>query len=59
MDSKLREVQEWAQAKIDAGQEPPWAWYLYMKLVETIKAIRAGRAATKPFQIDDETQFPM
>lgn len=45
MDEKLREVREWAQQKITSGQEPPWAWYQYMKLIETVDAILAGGAA--------------
>jgi len=42
----LARVREWASAKIQAGSEPPWAWYQYMKLVETIDAIGASMAAT-------------
>lgn len=41
----LREVRQWAKAKIDGGQEPPWAWYQYMKLLETIDAILGASAA--------------
>ena len=26
--------------------EPPWAWYRYMKLIETIDAIQASTACT-------------
>ena len=50
MDTKptaeLRRVRDWAHEKIDAGSEPPWAWYQYMKLIETIDAIFAGTAVT-------------
>ncbi len=42
IDFKLREVRAWAQAKIDAGQEPPWAWFQYMKLIETTDIILNG-----------------
>lgn len=49
IDAGLREVLAWAQAKVDTGQEPPWAWYQYMKLIEAIEAIQAGRrAVTQP-----------
>jgi len=41
----LNNVRVWAQDKINAGQEPPWAWYQYMKLVETIDAIQASMGA--------------
>ena len=32
--TQLKELKEWAWAKIDRGHEPPWAWYQYMKLIE-------------------------
>jgi hypothetical protein len=48
MRDELTKVRAWAKAKLDAGQEPPWAWYQYMKLVETIDAILAGMDATIP-----------
>ncbi|MCW3473443.1 hypothetical protein [Limobrevibacterium gyesilva] len=50
MDDELRRVRDWAQAKLDAGQEPPWAWYQYMKLVEAIDAILAGYQALIPME---------
>jgi hypothetical protein len=42
----LEHVRCWAKAKIDTGNEPPWAWYQYMKLVETIDAIVEGQSAS-------------
>ena len=42
---ELQATREWAQGKIKAGQEPPWAWYQYMKLIETLDAIIAGMGA--------------
>jgi hypothetical protein len=45
--SHLEALREWAQDKIDAGEEPPWAWYQYMKLVETADAILRGFSATR------------
>ena len=47
MENSLREIQEWAKTKIASGQEPPWAWYQYMKLIETVDAILGGMATTK------------
>ena len=44
--AELNRVREWAQEKISAGSEPPWAWYQYMKLIETVDAINDGTAAT-------------
>ena len=46
MMGKLQEVRAWAQGKIDARQEPPWAWYQYMKLIETCDTILASMNAT-------------
>jgi len=43
---ELNRVREWAQEKISAGSEPPWAWYQYMKLIESVDAILEGMAAT-------------
>ena len=43
---ELDRVRAWADDKLTAGQEPPWAWYQYMKLRETLDAILAGMAAT-------------
>lgn len=42
MRSKLEDIRGWADAKIASGQEPPWAWFQYMKLRETLDAILAG-----------------
>jgi hypothetical protein len=36
---ELSAVLEYAKAKIASGNEPPWAWYQYMKLIETCEAI--------------------
>lgn len=46
--AQLQRLKEWAQEKIQAGGEPPWAWYQYMKLVEVADAILAGMAAVSP-----------
>jgi hypothetical protein len=48
MREELERVRAWAQEKVQGGAEPPWAWYQYMKLIETVDAILAGRAATVP-----------
>lgn len=53
MEFELKKVREWAQSKIDAGQEPPWAWYQYMKLIETTDAILASfQATTENLQLE-------
>ena len=44
MREELERIREWADAKIQGGSEPPWAWYQYMKLIETIDAILMGMA---------------
>ena len=42
MRTELEQIREWANAKIASGQEPPWAWFQYMKLRETLDSILAG-----------------
>jgi hypothetical protein len=44
--AQLQSVRDWANEKAQGGQEPPWAWFQYMKLVETLDAILAGMAST-------------
>jgi hypothetical protein len=44
IESCLVSVRNWAREKIEAGREPPWAWYQYMKLVDAVDSIRRGRA---------------
>jgi hypothetical protein len=38
----LERVRDWAVSKLATGEEPPWAWYQYMKLHETLDAILDG-----------------
>jgi hypothetical protein len=45
----LNNVLEWSKAKIRIGNEPPWAWYQYMKLNETIEAILKGMASIESY----------
>jgi hypothetical protein len=45
MREELERVRAWADSKIATGEEPPWAWYQYMKLRETLDAILSGMAA--------------
>ena len=44
----LRAVREWANAKLATGEEPPWAWYQYMKLREVLDTILSGMDAVMP-----------
>ena len=39
----LKKIRQWADDKIATGEEPPWAWFQYMKLRETLDAILGGR----------------
>lgn len=39
---ELQRLRDWADEKINTGAEPPWAWYQYMKLRETLDALLAG-----------------
>ena len=59
MKQDLERVREWAQAKVQGGEQPPWAWYQYMKLIETVDAILAGMAATIPMgSLQQSQQHP-
>lgn len=55
---ELMRIREWAHDKIDAGSEPPWAWYQYMKLVETVDTILEGMdvTTTESSQQSDQRQ---
>ena len=48
IDKCLVVLKNWAERRIRSGNEPPWAWYQYMKLVETVAAIQTGRASVSP-----------
>jgi hypothetical protein len=51
MDKKqLEDVRNWADAKLATGDEPPWAWYQYMKLREALDAIIAGMDCSAPLE---------
>ena len=52
----LLRIQSWAKEKIAQGNEPPWAWYQYMKLIETIQALQAGMAATTTRESSPESE---
>ena len=44
--AELQRVLDWANEKLATGDEPPWAWYQYMKLRETLEAIISGMGTT-------------
>jgi len=46
MREELEKVRSWANDKLSAGHEPPWAWFHYMKLRETLDQILAEMAST-------------
>jgi hypothetical protein len=46
MREELQKVRDWANKKLATGDEPPWAWFQYMKLRETLDQILAGQDAT-------------
>ncbi len=52
----LERVREWANAKLATGEEPPWAWYQYMKLRETLDAILAGMDAKCVVTVPEDSQ---
>lgn len=52
----LERMRSWADAKIATGEEPPWAWYQYMKLRETLDAIIAGMASTQAIRLVHDSE---
>lgn len=48
MEKELNKILSWAKDKIHSGNEPPWAWYQYMKLIETVETIQQSMASTNP-----------
>ena len=48
IDRCLELCRHWAEGRVATGTEPPWAWYQYMKLIETVTAIQTSRAAASP-----------
>jgi hypothetical protein len=56
--TELNTLREWAHNKIDAGSEPPWAWYQYMKLIEAIDAILGGMAVTTTENSQQPAEHP-
>lgn len=54
----LERIHEWASDKIGAGNEPPWAWYQYMKLRETIDAILAGMGVVSTTASSPQSEQP-
>jgi hypothetical protein len=52
----LEKVRQWASDKLATGEEPPWAWYQYMKLRETLDALIEGQEATTPLGSPESEQ---
>jgi hypothetical protein len=48
IDKCLELCRHWAEGRVATGNEPPWAWYQYMKLIETVTAIQMSRASASP-----------
>ena len=56
MRDELERVRQWASAKIQGGSEPPWAWYQYMKLIETVDALLQGMDATVTMESSQQSE---
>lgn len=54
----LQKVREWAHEKIAAGEEPPWAWYQFMKLRETLDAIISGMDCVTTENLQQSAEHP-
>lgn len=48
MEMLLKKIKVMAKAKIATGEEPPWAWYQYMKLIDAADAILDSIGHTSP-----------
>ena len=58
MKEELQKIRDWADAKIKTGKEPPWAWYQYMKLIETADALLAGMECVTTENSQQSEQHP-
>jgi hypothetical protein len=56
MKKQLTELRALAQAKIATGQEPPWAWFQYMKLIEVADAILGGQACVTTMESSRQSE---
>src|SRR5262245_32557281 len=56
IDRCLALCRDWAEDRVASGNEPPWAWYQYMKLIETVAAIQTSRAAVSAGEPQAEPQ---
>ncbi len=54
----LHEIRDWVNNKLEAGQEPPWAWFQYMKLRENLDAILESQGATKTENLLQSVSHP-
>jgi len=59
IDRCLALCRGWAEGRIASGNEPPWAWYQYMKLIETVTAIQTSRAAVAGAPGSVQTAVPV
>jgi len=62
-EQELQRVLDWTKEKLATGNEPPWAWFQYMKLQENLEAIISGIQASKLPDylsvVEDDIQMPM
>lgn len=47
---ELALVLDWTKQQLRDDSNPPWAWYQYMKLQETIEVIMGGAESTTPME---------
>jgi len=55
MRAELQQIRDWADTKLAAGEEPPWAWFQYMKLREVIDDTLAGMGVVDESASQTET----
>lgn len=54
---QLEAVLEWAKKKIASGEEPPWAWYQYMKLIESLDAILSSQSCVTTMESSQKSEI--
>lgn len=54
----LEAMHKWASGKLEAGQEPPWSWFQYMKLREVLEDIIGGMGAVRTESLPQSAGHP-
>jgi hypothetical protein len=52
--AELQRVRQWADDRIETGEEPPWSWFQLMKLRENLDAIIGSMLSTTTLKLATE-----